>query len=129
MPSLPAFVTPDQFFAGKEIGERVAVLDSDGYFMAVSMAEKLADSGRQVTLITPFDRVAPYTDLTLEGANLRRMMREKNIGYRVAHWVESAEAGAAIELSIFDILSRRLAPVAIARSRGASRVRLRRMFP
>ena len=101
--SLPAFVTPDQFFAGKEIGERVVVLDSDGYFMAVSLAEKLADSGRQVTLITPFDRVAPYTDLTLEGANLRRMMREKNIGCRVAHWLESAEVGAAIKLSIFDI--------------------------
>jgi len=101
--SLPGFVTPEQFFAGKEIGDRVVVLDSDGYFMAVSLAEKLADSGRQVTVVTPFDRVAPYTDLTLEGANLRRMMREKNIGFRVAHWLERAEVGAEIQLSIFDL--------------------------
>ncbi len=101
--ALAAFVTPEQLFAGKEIGERVVVLDSDGYFMAVSLAEKLADIGRQVTLVTAFDRVAPYTDFTLEGPNLRRMMREKNIGHRVAHWVERAEVGTDVALSIFDL--------------------------
>ena len=38
---LPGFVTPEQFFAGKPIGERVVVLDADGYFMAISIAEQL----------------------------------------------------------------------------------------
>ncbi|MCX7304183.1 MAG: FAD-dependent oxidoreductase [Hyphomicrobiales bacterium] len=122
--SLPEFVTPHQFFSGKEIGERAVVLDSDGYFMAVSLAEKLADSGRQVTLVTPFDRVAPYTDLTLEGANLRRMMREKNIGFRVANWLERAEISGAIQLSVFDLYRdgsmRSKSPVAGSIPRAAS---------
>jgi NADH:flavin oxidoreductases, Old Yellow Enzyme family len=55
----PEFVTPEQLWAGKPVGKRVAILDADGYFMAVSLAEKLADAGRQVTLVTPFDKVAP----------------------------------------------------------------------
>jgi dimethylamine/trimethylamine dehydrogenase len=99
----PGFVTPEQVFAGKDIGQRVAILDSDGYFMAVSLAEMLADRGKSVTLITSFDRVAPYTDLTLEGPNLRRMMREKAIESRVGTWVESAASGNNITLHLFDV--------------------------
>jgi dimethylamine/trimethylamine dehydrogenase len=81
----------------------VAVLDSDGYFMAVSLAEMLADRGKSVTLVTSFDRVAPYTDLTLEGPNLRRMMREKNIASRVGTWVESAKSENHITLRLYDV--------------------------
>ena len=101
--ALPQFATPEQVFAGKEIGERVLVLDGEGYFMAVSLAEMLADRGRQVTLLTQFDRVAPYTDWTLEGVNLRRMMREKGIGQRVTHWVERVESGGALGVVVFDL--------------------------
>ena len=44
--TLPGFVTPEQVFAGKAIGDEVVILDSDGYFMAVSLAELLADAGQ-----------------------------------------------------------------------------------
>jgi dimethylamine/trimethylamine dehydrogenase len=98
----PAFVTPEQLWAGKPIGERVVVLDGDGYFMAISLAEWLAERGRKVTLVTPFDKVAPFTDFTLEGPNLRRMMREKGIGQRVAHWVARAEAAGDVGLVLVD---------------------------
>jgi dimethylamine/trimethylamine dehydrogenase len=101
--NLPGFVTPEQLFAGKEIGDRVAVLDSDGYFMGVSLAELLADRGKKVTLITLFDRVAPYTDFTLEGPNLRRMLREKGVVSRAGTWVERVESGSCIVLHIYDI--------------------------
>ena len=40
---MPAFATPEQIFAGKPVGDEVVVLDSDGYFMAISLAERLAD--------------------------------------------------------------------------------------
>ena len=43
--TLDHFVTPEQFFADKPIGRRVVVLDSDGYFMAISIAEVLAERG------------------------------------------------------------------------------------
>ena len=90
--TLPQFVTPEQLWAGKEVGERVLVLDSDGYFIGVSLAEVLADRGCAVTVLTPFNKVAPYTDLTLEGPNLHRMMREKNIGRLSGAWVEKVES-------------------------------------
>lgn len=100
--NLPGFVTPEQLFDGKEIGDRVAILDSDGYFMAVSLAEMLANRGKKVTLVTLFDRVAPYTDFTLEGPNLRRMLREKGIISRPGNWVERAESGSQVLLHLYD---------------------------
>ena len=61
------------------------------------------DRGKQVTLLTQFDRVAPYTDWTLEGPNLRRMMREKGIGQRICHWVERVEIGSELSAIAFDL--------------------------
>lgn len=101
--ALDAFVTPEQFFAGKAIGQKVVILDSDGYFMAISIAQTLAEQGKEVTIVTHHDRVAPITDLTLESYNLRRMMREKGIGERVGHWVERVEtADGGARVVIYD---------------------------
>jgi dimethylamine/trimethylamine dehydrogenase len=97
-------VTPEQFFAGKPIGQRVVILDSDGYFMASSIAERLADQGKQVTIVTQLEKVAPMTDLTLEGFNMKRMMREKGIQERIAHWVEFPRpAGNQVEVVAYDL--------------------------
>jgi len=96
-------LTPEQYWAGKPIGQRVVILDGDGYFMAVSLAEQLADAGKDVTLVTWYEKVAPYTDFTLEGPNLRRMLREKGIAERVAHWVQRVECKNSVQLEIFDI--------------------------
>ena len=101
---LPGFVTPEQFWAGKEIGERVVVLDGDGYFMAISIAEALADTGAHVTILTHFETIAPLTEYTLESDNLRRMMRHKGIAQRTAHWVEGVEAGAGgLRVAAYDL--------------------------
>lgn len=87
----PRFVTPEAVWAGARLGRRVVILDGDGYFMAVSLAEQLAIAGHEVTVVTFFDRLAPMTDLTLEGPNLRRMAEERGIAVRTAQWVERAE--------------------------------------
>ena len=101
--SLDVFVTPEQYFAGKAIGDRVVVLDSDGYFMAIGIAEALANQGKHVTFLTHYEKVAPMTELTLEGYNLRRMMREKGIEERVGHFVERVDVGpSGAEVVIFD---------------------------
>ena len=101
--SLDVFVTPEQFFAGKAIGDRVVVLDSDGYFMAIGIAEALANQGKHVTYLTHYEKVAPMTELTLEGYNLRRMMREKGIEERVGQFVERVDVGpSGAEVVIFD---------------------------
>ena len=67
--SMPHVLTPEQvMLEGKEAGERVLVFDTDGYFVAVGIAEKLVREGRRVTFPTPFQTMAPYTQLTLEAS-------------------------------------------------------------
>ncbi len=101
--SLPAVATPEQVWAGKEIGDRVVVLDGDGYFTAIGLAEMLADRGKRVVIVTAFDTVAPFTEYTLESANLRRMMLEKGIGQRIAHWVESIEVATETRVTVYNV--------------------------
>ena len=101
--TLPGFVTPEQLFAGKDIGESVAVLDSDGYFMAVSLAELLADRGK------PGDaHHAVRSRRALYGFHSRGpepAPHDAREEYRRSGGALGGErrAGAAIELSIFDI--------------------------
>ena len=96
-------VTPEQFFAGKAVGDRVVVLDSDGYFMAASIGEALADQGKTVTIVTQLETLAPMLDLTLEGHNFKRMMREKGMQERVGHWVERIKAtNHGVEVALYD---------------------------
>ena len=83
------FLTPEQLFNGKNVGKNICIIDSDGYFMAISIAEQLIDSGKKVTIINPFDTLSPYSDFTLEGPNLRRMAHKKNISVINNHWIES----------------------------------------
>jgi dimethylamine/trimethylamine dehydrogenase len=102
--ALPFCVTPEQYFAGKPVGDRVVILDADGYFMAIGIAEQLADAGKQVTLVTQLEKASPMTDLTLEGFNLKRMMREKSIHERVGHWAERVTpSGNGVEVALFDV--------------------------
>jgi dimethylamine/trimethylamine dehydrogenase len=100
----PQFATPEQVFAGKTLGSRVVVLDGEGYFMAVSLAEMLAERGHVVSIVSLFEKIAPYTDWTLEGPNLRRMLREKGIAELLSHWVEEVVAGPyGIAVRAFDL--------------------------
>ena len=95
------FVTPDQVMEGKEVGERVVVLDADGYFYGVGMAEHLADQGKDVTVLTCHAEVAPMTHYTLEYFNLHRMMHEKGIKHLTTHWVEEVEVGNSLKVKSF----------------------------
>ncbi|MCZ6720843.1 MAG: FAD-dependent oxidoreductase [Proteobacteria bacterium] len=91
--SLPHVATPEQVMAGKDIGERVVVLDCEGYFTGVSMAELLADQGKKVTLVTSWDFVAPYTAYSFEFVDIMRMLHEKKIEPVVQHAALSVEPG------------------------------------
>lgn len=92
--SKPWIATPTQILLeGKDVGQKVVVLDGDGYFHGVSIAEYLRDMGKDVVIVTPFGSVGPYTHLTLEAPNLHRMMHEKGIHEHVLHWVENVEEG------------------------------------
>lgn len=98
---LSQFCTPEQIMRGKEVGERVVVIDSDGYYTGVAMAEMMADQGKQVSMVTQFAEVAPFTELTLEAQNLRYLLHEKGIKSHPLHWVERIETGPTLRLTIY----------------------------
>ena len=65
---------------GKEApGSKVLVVDNDGYFMGVSLAEKLALEGKQVTLMTHLGHIGPYMHFTLEAPNMHRKLHKLNV--------------------------------------------------
>ncbi len=66
----PRLVAPESVADGLPAGA-VAVLDGEGYLVGAACAEHALGLGRRVTYHSPFDRVAPFLDETLEGVLLR----------------------------------------------------------
>jgi dimethylamine/trimethylamine dehydrogenase len=93
--SQPHILTPEQIMVEGKVppGERVAVYDTDGYFMGPDLAEKLALDGFRVDVVTSFSELSPFSHETLEHAFLRRRLHE--VGVRVHRGVvlESVEGG------------------------------------
>jgi dimethylamine/trimethylamine dehydrogenase len=95
-------LTPEQVMAGKKVGDRVLVLDNEGYYMGVGIAEKLARDGKKVTLLTHLGEIAPYTVFTTESPNIHRMMHKLGIDYHVHMMLKCIENGKAISYHVYD---------------------------
>jgi dimethylamine/trimethylamine dehydrogenase len=93
--SLPHVLTPEQVMVGGKTppGERVVVLDGEGYFTAPGLAEKLAGDGCRVELVTPLERVSPISDETLEGTLLRQHLHDRGVAFRTGTMVTGIEPG------------------------------------
>jgi dimethylamine/trimethylamine dehydrogenase len=91
--SLPHIYTPEQVMLREEGvgGERVLVYDTDGYFMGVSLAEKLALEGKSVSLVTPFPGVAPYLDYTGEIQMMVPRLHELGVEMTAGHTMDRIE--------------------------------------
>jgi dimethylamine/trimethylamine dehydrogenase len=102
--SLPHILTPEQIMVeGKEApGERVIVFDNDGYFMGVSLAEKLALEGKQVTILTPMGHIAPYMHFTLEAPNMHRKLHKLGVEIVTYHMPSKIEAGGVTAEHVYD---------------------------
>ena len=72
----PQALTPDDIFAGAQVGPTVAFYDDDHYFMGGALAEKLARAGHRVVLVTPYPQVSGWTVYTDEQGFVQdRLMR------------------------------------------------------
>jgi dimethylamine/trimethylamine dehydrogenase len=92
--SLPHVLTPAQVMQGKPIaGKRVLILDGDGHFMGLALAELMANQGKQVTYVCDASDVSEYGVFTMESGNNKRMMFEKRIKSYCNHWVDKIEPG------------------------------------
>ena len=91
--SQPHCLTPEQVFAGnKPIGKRVMILNHDTYFMAPSLAEKLARDGHEVTVASAVD-LGSYMHFTLEAPNMHRLIHELGIEVISDHACSRIEPG------------------------------------
>ncbi len=86
--SLPHCLTPEQVMAGKPVGDKVIIVDGDGHFTGLAMAELLVDQGKQVTIVTEAAYAAEYGAYTMEIGNNLRMMHEKKIAKFTHHWLD-----------------------------------------
>lgn len=88
-------LTPDEVVEGeKQIGDRVLVLENEGYFMGASIAQKLAGEGRHVHLVTQAGDVAGYMEYTLEAPMLHRDLHRLGVDIRTYTMVDKVEQGA-----------------------------------
>lgn len=85
----PDVLTPEQLLRdGKPVpGKRVVVWDTEGYFMGVSVAEKLQREGHQVTYVTQFGTAAPYMTFTGESVHMRPMLERLGVDMVLEHIV------------------------------------------
>ncbi|MFN8185983.1 MAG: FAD-dependent oxidoreductase [Gaiellales bacterium] len=93
--SQPWQLTPEQIMVdGKPVpGDRVVVLDNDGYFMGVSLAERLALEGKTVTVVSHLGHVAQYMHYTMERPDMIRRLRRLGVHELGEHGVVSIEPG------------------------------------
>lgn len=95
--------TPEQVskVRGEIDGGRVLVYDTDGYFTAVGMVEMLRDSGKQVTVVTPFANFAQYMFFTGEAFRVNRELRASGVKIVPAHLVSEIAQNGAVGRSIW----------------------------
>jgi len=92
--SLPHVLTPFQVVDGKPVpGRRVLVLDGDGHFMGIALAELMANQGKEVTYVCDGADVAEYGVFTMESFNNKRLLFEKGVKVMTSHWVDRIEPG------------------------------------
>ncbi len=86
-------VSVERILNGESVIGDVVVFDDDYYYMANVIAEKLAKDGCRVTYATSAAEAAPYTEGTLESANVRKRLLDLEIEIVCSHTLDSTDAG------------------------------------
>jgi dimethylamine/trimethylamine dehydrogenase len=102
--SLAWQLTPEQIMdEGKKVpGKKVMIIDNDGYFMGVSLAEKLALEGHNVTIMSHQSHIARYMDFTLETPNQMRKLHKLGVDVVTEHVATRLEHGKVHAANVFD---------------------------
>jgi dimethylamine/trimethylamine dehydrogenase len=101
--SLDWQLTPDQVAKGeKTIGQRVLVLENEGYYMGASVAQKLAGEGKDVHLVTQVGDIAGYMEYTLEAPMLHRDLHRLGVNIHTYTMLEKIEPGACHAYNIWN---------------------------
>ena len=69
-------LTPEELMAGGGASGHVLLYDDDHYYLGSALAERLAELGCRVTLVTPASDAATWTHNTLEHTRIQRRLLE-----------------------------------------------------
>ena len=83
--------TPEDILNGCELKSPVIIFDFDYYYMGGLMAEYIKDLGYEVTIITPFDKVSPWSFNSNEIDEIQLSLLEKNIRVLTQHRIMEVE--------------------------------------
>ncbi|MER6531066.1 FAD-dependent oxidoreductase [Streptomyces sp. NPDC001508] len=93
-------LTPEDVLeAGKPVGERVVIIDTDGYFVGPGLAEYLAKDGHAVTVVTPAEALGHYTKFTMEYRRLMLDLETLDVDIRTGSTVTGATSNGLQVLS------------------------------
>jgi len=94
---MPNVATPEQILRDGKVlvGEEVVVLDTEGYFMGASLAQRLRQDGYSVTLVTHFPGPSPYFDLTGENVHMRPLLEQLGVKIVTEHLITEFVDGQA----------------------------------
>ena len=101
--ALDTVFTPEQIMLeGREpAGDSVLVVDAEGYYLGVSLSERFARMGKNVTLVTPFSDAAPFTFYTLEGPRIVKQLYDLNIRLLTQHFVREVRPGGVDVYNVY----------------------------
>ena len=71
--------TPEDVLKGCELKSPVIIFDFDYYYMGGLLAEFIKDLGHEVTIITPFEKVSPWSFNSNEVTEIKLKLLEKGI--------------------------------------------------
>ena len=83
--------TPENVLNGCELKSPVIIFDFDYYYMGGLMAEYIKDLGHEVTIITPFDKVSPWSFNSNEIDEIQLRLIEKDIRVLSQHRITKVE--------------------------------------
>lgn len=93
-----AVLTPDDIMGGATPRGRVLLFDDDHYYLGPVIAQRLADSGAEVTYVTPAGTAGEWGHYTGEQDATQRQLLEKGVTIVTLHAVEGFD-GREVELS------------------------------
>ncbi len=88
--------TPDDIMAGRLPEGRVVLFDDDHYYMGGVIAEKLASTGLDVTLVTPEDKVSAWGEYTVEQNRTQGRLIELGVRIITAHGLDAFDGNNAV---------------------------------
>ncbi|MEM7670900.1 MAG: FAD-dependent oxidoreductase, partial [Pseudomonadota bacterium] len=111
-----AVFTPDDILDGKHLSGPAVLFDTDGYYMAAAIAERLSATGMDVTFVTETDSIAPWAGNTSERWRMRSRLHALGVRIVPAHTVtrfdgETVSAACAYSESTIELPARSLVMV------------------